>query len=80
MTSADRINLVNEGSGPVAIMPTAESSENHPPISELGHVDGCPSCVRNSEAPFDTYPTTDGYVATYRCTDCGHRWSTAWRD
>lgn len=46
----------------------------------LSRVDGCPECVRNTEAPHDAYPTSDGYVATYHCADCGHRWSTAWRE
>jgi DNA-directed RNA polymerase subunit M/transcription elongation factor TFIIS len=64
----------------MAIMPTADSTHTPPPISALGRIDGCPECVHNTEAPIDADPAADGYVATYRCAACGHRWSTAWRD
>lgn len=37
-------------------------------------LDGCPECVRNVEAPHRWH----GRTAFYRCTDCGHEWSTSW--
>lgn len=49
-------------------------------IDPLGRVDGCPECVYNTEPPFDAYPTIGGYVASYICSDCGHKWSTAWSE
>lgn len=44
----------------------------------LAHVDGCPECIYNTEAPEHTEPTGHGCLATYRCHDCGHTWETAW--
>jgi len=47
------------------------------PPPDGARIDACPNCVVNTEEAFDAYPTEGGYVATYRCTDCDHRWSTA---
>lgn len=60
--------------------PTPNSYRAAPEILATCRVDGCPECVVNTEAPFDAYPTRGGYVATYRCSDCGHHWSTAWSE
>lgn len=42
------------------------------------HVDGCPGCVVNVEPPADVLRLERGCLADYRCTDCGHEWSTSW--
>ena len=42
------------------------------------HADGCPGCIINSEIPQHVEATPRGCLATYRCTDCGHAWETAW--
>lgn len=43
-------------------------------------VDGCPECVVNVEPP-RSVTTLAGYThATYLCTDCGHAWTTDWRN
>ena len=76
----DRCNLEMEGSGPMAIMPEADSTEHPPPTSALGRIDGCPKCVVNAEPPRDVRPTATGYLAAYLCSDCGHAWLTSWRD
>ena len=73
----DRINLVYEGSGPMHIVPAAESTATPPPESRI---DGCPSCVQNAETPSSAYRTGDGWLCNYICLDCGHAWSTAWKD
>lgn len=47
--------------------------------SLAARLDGCPSCVVNTEVPFGTFQThSRGVVALYKCTDCGHRWHTSW--
>ena len=43
-------------------------------------IDGCPECVVNTELPHSTTRTTTGWLSVYRCADCGHAWSTSWRD
>ena len=73
----DRINLDVEGSGPMHIVPAAESTATPPPESRI---DGCPSCVQNAETPSSAYRTGDGWLCNYICLDCGHAWSTAWKD
>lgn len=42
------------------------------------NIDGCPSCIANTEPPRLTHEIEGGVVAFYRCTDCRHEWSTAW--
>lgn len=42
------------------------------------HVDGCPECVLNYEAPQVHELITDGCRCSYECADCGHRWVTAY--
>lgn len=48
----------------------------------MAQADGCPSCVANVEAPawVDEPMTGTGYIAHYRCADCGHEWTTSWED
>ena len=55
-------------------------SQDH--ARRMARVDGCPECVRNTEPPrrvCDT-PGQPGFTADYTCSDCGHRWTTAWLD
>lgn len=59
------------------IVPSADSSDTCPPFSA---VDGCPSCVLNTEPPRSVIALTAGYRATYLCSDCGHAWTTDWKD
>lgn len=42
------------------------------------HLDGCPNCITNTEEPRHMIRLADGCDAGYRCSDCGHEWSTAW--
>ena len=44
------------------------------------HVDGCPNCVANVEPPKSTAVGDDGALCAYLCSDCGHAWTTSWRD
>ena len=79
----DRLDLDNEGSGPMAIMPTDETTGTNPPdvyAERMSRVDGCGECVTNVEAPSSVYATPDGFLANYVCLSCGHAWSTSWRD
>ena len=47
--------------------------------SIAARLDGCPSCVTNTEVPFGAFqPPNGALVALYKCHDCGHRWHTAW--
>jgi hypothetical protein len=46
--------------------------------SGMSLIDGCPECVLNTEAPTDATPTEGGWRCAYRCSDCGHRWTTSW--
>lgn len=59
---------------PMSLPPTPDA----PPPCTNPHVDGCPGCVVNSEIPEHVQPTARGCLATYRCTDCGFEWDTAW--
>ena len=75
----DRINLVYEGSGPVSILPEADSTADHPTeIERMSRVDGCPVCVDNYVLPRITRPEGAGFRAYYSCSDCGHDWITNW--
>jgi hypothetical protein len=49
-----------------------------PASSPPQHIDGCPECVVNSEAPHTTERTPAGWTESYVCADCGHRWYTCW--
>lgn len=42
------------------------------------HVDGCGGCVTNVEPPEHVERRPDGCSAYYRCSDCGHEWTTSW--
>ena len=44
------------------------------------HVDGCPSCVSNVEPPKSSVMDGDSTLCGYLCSDCGHAWTTSWRD
>ena len=59
----------------MTIVPPAEPASAHLPQSLL---DGCPSCVVNTETPSSVYATDAGHLANYVCLDCGHAWSTSW--
>ena len=48
--------------------------------SPMSHLDGCPECVYGTELPKSWAPTTDGYQTAYLCSDCGHAWTTDWKD
>ena len=51
--------------------------------TRMARIDGCPECVVNTEAPLrvrESPGNVPGFTADYRCTDCGHRWTTAWAD
>lgn len=45
-----------------------------------GNADGCPECVVNVEIPRSVVVLKDGHRAAYVCSDCGHAWTTDWRD
>lgn len=81
----DRLDPIDEGSGPVDIVPSA--ADNGTPTPDIIHarrvarVDGCPDCVANYEAPKAVLDDGDGgFFASYVCADCGHAWLTNWRD
>lgn len=60
----------------------APTDEAPPPVSiaPLSAVDGCPGCVSNVEPPTSTVALDQGYRNAYLCSDCGHAWTTDWRD
>jgi hypothetical protein len=62
------------------LMKTLPPRTDTPPDLPESRVDGCPGCVQNVELPNSTTPTTDGFSATYLCADCGHAWTTSWKD
>lgn len=78
----DRCNLALEGSGPMGIMPTADSTATPPPneyLERMARVDGCPECATNYEAPTAVYDNAPhGWLANYVCESCGHAWTTSW--
>lgn len=51
-----------------------------PPATAYGRVDGCPECVTNVEPPWAVEGTANDYIAAYLCSDCGHRWTTSWKE
>lgn len=73
----NRPTPIAEGSGPVASMPAADTNRAHPPESRA---DGCPSCVVNVEPPRSVTTLAAGFRAAYLCNDCGHAWTTDWKD
>lgn len=46
----------------------------------MTQIDGCPECVVNAELPKSVAPLTTGYRTAYLCADCGHAWTTDWKD
>lgn len=77
----DRYDLATEGSGPVHIVPTADSTQTPPPnqyLERMARVDGCPECVNNAEAPYRIEERSSGFAAYYGCESCGYFWSTSW--
>lgn len=73
----NRPTPIAEGSGPVASMPAADTNRAYPPESRA---DGCPSCVVNVEPPRSVTTLAAGFRAAYLCNDCGHAWTTDWKD
>lgn len=64
-------------------LPYPSAGVRHTPdfrLSWMARIDGCPSCVVNTEAPRWTASTAHGFTAAYTCSDCGHRWSTDWSE
>ena len=56
-----------------------EMATPHATGSLAARLDGCPACVDNTEVPYGAFHTPAGsLVGMYRCSDCGHRWHTAW--
>lgn len=43
-------------------------------------VDACPECCINVEPPSSVYATDTGWLTNHVCVDCGHAWSTNWKD
>jgi transposase-like protein len=43
-------------------------------------LDGCPECVVNTELPRRTSIVANGFHSEYECSDCGHTWTTDWKD
>ena len=62
------------------ILPHSSDTERPPTTGWMSRLDGCPACVTNTELPTGVGWTADGFLAHYHCTDCGHSWSTAWKD
>ena len=71
----------------VSIMHPKDDPE-HPGISVgdwfahgMSLVDGCPECP-NVQPPMATIPTIPdrGWCNRYVCADCGHTWTTEWKD
>lgn len=56
----------------------ADDVRPSPDVLRMSRIDGCPEACGNTEAPRMVDPTTTGFVAHYRCTDCGHLWFTSW--
>ena len=81
-----RDNRSEAGAAPTDIRPLDREplTEGGPvpivPPRALSRIDGCPECVINAETPSSVWPTHDGYLANYVCLDCGHAWSTSWKD
>lgn len=49
--------------------------------SSAAHLDACDRCLINTEVPYGGFTTPSGsLVCMYRCSDCGYRWHTSWRD
>lgn len=76
----NRLHPIAEGSGPVPIVPAADSSDTHPQeTARMSRVDGCPVCVENYALPRITRDDgSGGFVAYYSCESCGHDWITSW--
>jgi hypothetical protein len=74
----NRLHPIDEGSGPMASMPAADTNRAHPP--EMSLADACPSCVLNLEPPRSAARIPGGWTAAYLCSSCGHAWTTDWKD
>lgn len=63
----------------MTIMPTGQGSAypERPACAEP-HADGCPECVVNVEEPWFHDVGPRGCSGAYRCSDCGHEWTTSW--
>jgi hypothetical protein len=48
--------------------------------SAMSLIDGCPECVHNTEPPKSAARVADGWFTAYSCSDCGHAWTTSWKD
>lgn len=59
-----------------AVAPSQASLHSH----GMSLIDGCPACVLNTEPPRSTVRLEQGWRCAYLCTDCGHAWTTDWRD
>lgn len=46
----------------------------------MSNVDGCPECVTNTEPPRSCVRVDDAWRCGYLCSDCGHAWTTDWKD
>ena len=44
------------------------------------YVDGCPNCVLNHEPPLTSVDVDNGIRCAYLCSDCGHAWTTDYRE
>lgn len=60
--------------------PAAQADPGIIYTERMSRVDGCPECVFNTEAPRCVVLLAIGYRCGYLCTDCGHAWTTDWRD
>lgn len=66
-------------------MPLSHSTGTPSPIADsltraMSRVDGCATACGNTEAPRAAIPTNNGWMASYLCADCGHAWTTSWKD
>lgn len=77
-TSERRERLMHSVPAPPDSAPPRASSpvESDP----LSWADGCPECVLNVEPPRSVVELTNGFRNAYLCSDCGHAWTTDWRE
>jgi hypothetical protein len=64
--------------GPVDKSLDPNTLSGHPHGMSL--IDGCPGCVLNTEPPVAASESASGWTCDYVCTDCGHAWTTEWRN
>jgi len=58
-------------------LPPGQAASEHEAMS---NIDGCPNCVTNAEPPRSATQLEQGWRCAYLCHDCGHAWTTDWRD